>query len=321
MKQISFLLAGGKLKPTSLFGAIEVFEKANQFLQEQDKIPYYEIQLVGEEFSQPMLNSFFSFQSLKHINEIKKTDCIIIPAFELEEDLVTKNTKTIAWIVEQYQKGAEIASLCSGAFLLAATGLLEGKPCSTHWRAKDEFKRMFPGLQLSADKVLTDHQGIYTSGGAMSAFNLCLYLVEKYNGREAALYCAKVLQLDIERQSQAQFHIFLGLKSHADEIIRTIQDYIENNTEEKITVDILATKCAMDRVNFSRRFKKATQLPPIDYIQQVKIEAAKRALEKGHKNINEVMYSVGYIDSKAFRTIFKKVTGLSPTDYRAKFSH
>jgi transcriptional regulator GlxA family with amidase domain len=321
MKQISFLLAGGKLKPTSLFGAIEVFEKANQFLQEKGEPPYYQIQLVGEGFSQAMLNSFFSFHSLKPISEIKKTDIIIIPAFELEEHLITKDTRTIAWIVNQYKNGAEIASLCSGAFLLATTGLLEGKPCATHWRAKADFKRMFPALQLSADKIVTDHQGIYTSGGAMSAFNLCLYLVEKYNGRETALYCAKVLQLDIERQSQTPFHIFMGLKSHADETIRNIQNYIEMNTEEKITVDMLAAKCAMDRVNFSRRFKKATQLPPIDYIQQVKIEAAKRALETGHKNINEVMYSVGYIDIKAFRAIFKKVAGLSPTDYKVKFSH
>lgn len=321
MKKISFLLTGGKLKPTSLFGAIEVFEKANQFLKERGEPPYYEIQLVGEEFAQPVLNSFFSFHSLKPISEIRKTDCIIIPAYEPEEDLITKHTTVLAWIVDQYKNGAEIASLCSGAFLLAATGLLEGKPCSTHWRAEADFKRMFPSLKLSTDKIITDHKGIYTAGGAMSAFNLCLYLVEKYNGRESALYCTKLLQLDIERKSQAPFHIFKGLKSHADEIIRTIQEFIETNTEEKITVDILAAKCHMDRVNFSRRFKKATQLSPIDYIQQVKIEAAKRELETGSKNINEVMYSVGYIDVKAFRTIFKKVAGLTPTDYKAKFSH
>lgn len=321
MKQISFLLAGGKLKPNSLFGAIEVFEKANQFLQEKGEPPYYEIQLVGEEFVQPVLNSFFSFQCLKHISEIKKTDCIIIPAFELEEDLITKHTTVLAWIVDQYKNGSEIASLCSGAFLLAASGLLEGKPCSTHWRAEADFKRMFPSLKLSVDKIITDHKGVYTAGGAMSALNLCLYLVEKYNGRETALFCSKLLQLDIERKSQSPFQIFVGLKNHTDETIRNMQDFIETNTEEKITVDILAAKCNMDRVSFSRRFKKATRLSPIDYIQQIKIEAAKRELETGRKNINEVMYSVGYIDIKAFRTIFKKVAGLTPTDYKAKFSH
>ncbi|MET4141811.1 helix-turn-helix domain-containing protein [Pedobacter sp. UYP1] len=321
MKQICFLLVGGKLKPSSLFGAIEVFEKANLFLQEKGRPPCYSIQLVGEEFGQPMLNSFFSLRSLKHTSEVKKTDCIIIPAFEPEENAKTSYAEALTWLVDQYKNGAEVASLCSGAFLLAACGLLDGKPCSTHWRAEAVFKRMFPKTLLATDKIITDHQGIYTSGGAMSAFNLCLYLVEKHNGREAALFCTKLMQLDIERHSQSPFQIFTGLKKHADEIIRDIQDFIEMNTSEKITVDFLAAKCNMDRVNFSRRFKKATQLPPVDYIQQVKIEAAKRALETGSQNINEIMYSVGYIDAKAFRTIFKKVTGLSPTEYKSKFSH
>jgi transcriptional regulator GlxA family with amidase domain len=321
MKQISFLLAGGKLKPTSLFGAIEVFEKANQFLQQKGEAPYYEIQLVGKEFGQPMLNSFFSLNSLKSIGEVKKTDFIIIPAFEPEENAAGKYENILEWVVNQYKSGAEVASLCTGAFLLASSGLLDDKTCSTHWKAEAVFKRMFPDLKLATDKIITDHKGIYTAGGGMSAFNLCLYLVEKYNGRETALYCSKVLQLDIERQSQAPFSIFKGLKSHTDNTIRRIQEFIESNTEEKITVDLLAAKCNMDRVNFSRRFKKATQIPPIDYVQQVKMEAAKRELEAGRKNINEVMYSVGYVDIKAFRTIFKKVAGLTPTEYKAKFSH
>ena len=321
MKQISFLLVGGRLKPSSLFGAIEVFEKANQFLQEKGQPAYYQIQLVGEEFGQPMLNSFLSLHSLKHTSEIKKTDCIIIPAFEPEENAKTKYAGTLNWLAEQYKNGAEVASLCSGSFLLAASGLLDGKPCSTHWRAEALFKSMFPKPLLATDKIITDHQGIYTSGGAMSAFNLCLYLVEKHNGREMALFCTKLMQLDIERHSQSPFQIFTGLKKHDDEIIRAIQEFIEMNISKKITVDFLADKCNMDRVNFSRRFKRATKLPPVDYIQQVKIEAAKRTLESGGKNINEIMYSVGYIDAKAFRTIFKKVTGLSPTEYKAKFTH
>jgi transcriptional regulator GlxA family with amidase domain len=250
MKQISFLLVGGKLKPSTLFGAIEIFEIANQFLVEKGKPPYYEIQLVGEEFGQPMLNSFLSLGSLKHTSEIKKTDCIIIPAFQPEEEAITKYAAALTWVVEQYKNGAEVASLCSGAFLLAASGLLDDKPCSTHWRVEALFKKMFPKLLLATDKIVTDDQGTYTSGGAMSAFNLCLYLVEKYNGREAALYCTKLMQLDIERQTQAPFQIFMGLKKHTDEVIRDIQNFIEMNSHEKLTVDLLAAKCNMDRVNF-----------------------------------------------------------------------
>lgn len=321
MKQISFLLVGGDLKPSSLFGAIEIFEKANQFFEEKGEAPYYDIQLVGDATDQPILNAIFSLNKLKPVSEISKTDCIIIPAFGPEADALEKYHDALNWVADQHEKGAEVASLCSGVFLLAASGLLnDGKPCSAHWRAERMFKEMFPKLNLGVAKIITEHSGVYTSGGAISAFNLCLYLVEKYNGREVAVYCSKLLQLDIGRQSQSPFQMFEGLKSHTDDTIRNIQEFIETNTREKVTVDILAAKCHMDRVNFSRRFKKATRIPPIDYIQQVKIEAAKRALENGAKNVNQVMYSVGYVDIKAFRSVFKKVVGLSPTEYKAKFS-
>ena len=154
----------------------------------------------------------------------------------------------------------------------------------------------------------------------MSSLNLMLYLVEKYTGREAALYCAKVLQIDIDRNTQSPFIVFQGLKEHADGEIRMVQEYIETHIAEKITVEILADRCAMNRINFSRRFKKATRLSPVDYIQRVKMEAAKRWLEAGRKNVNEVMYGVGYTDVKAFRAIFKKVAGFTPIEYRGKFS-
>ena len=116
------------------------------------------------------------------------------------------------------------------------------------------------------------------------------------------------------------FIVFEGLKGHADTEIRSVQEYIEANIEEKLTVEFLADRSAMNRINFSRRFKRATKVSPVDYIQRVKVEAAKRSLEAGRKNINEVMYGVGYTDVKAFRLIFKKVAGLTPMEYRNKFS-
>jgi transcriptional regulator GlxA family with amidase domain len=197
--------------------------------------------------------------------------------------------------------------------------LLKGLSCSTHWKAEAAFRALFPGLDLATHKIITDHKGLYTAGGAQSSLNLMLYLVEKYNGREAALYCAKVLQIDIERNSQSPFIVFEGLKEHPDDEIRSVQDYIETHIEDKVTVDFLADRCAMNRINFSRRFKRATKISPVDYIQRVKMEAAKRGLEAGRKNINEVMYAVGYTDVKAFRMIFKKVAGITPLEYRLKF--
>ncbi len=321
MKQVTFLLAEGLLKPSCLFGAIEVLEKANEYIVSQGDDPYYTIQLAGADIQQALLNSSFSLQGVQPLSAVTKTDVIILPAFDSRDDFAVSSSRAaLSWVTEQYKNGAEIASLCTGAFLLAATGLLKGQSCSTHWKAEAAFRNLFPNLHLATDKIITDHKGLYTAGGAQSSLNLMLYLVEKYNGREVALYCAKVLQIDIERSSQSPFIVFEGLKEHPDTEIKSMQDYIERHVEEKLTVDSLADRCAMNRINFSRRFKRATKISPVDYIQRVKVEAAKRVLEAGRKNVNEVMYAVGYTDIKAFRTIFKKVAGITPLEYRNKFS-
>jgi len=315
-------MANGLLKPSCLFGAIEVLEKANEFYINKGQPPFYDIQLAGVNLQQRLLNTSFVLQGMKDIQAIKKTDVIIIPSFDSPDDFaINASRDALDWVTRQYKEGAEVASLCTGSFLLAATGLLKGQPCSTHWKAEPAFRSLFPELNLATNKIITDHKGLYTAGGATSSLNLMLYLIGKYNGRETALYCAKVLQIDIERNSQSPFIVFEGMKEHPDEEIRGIQDFIENNIGEKLTVDFLADKCAMHRINFSRRFKRATTISPVDYIQRVKIEAAKRSLEGGRKNINEVMYAVGYTDVKAFRTIFKKIAGITPLEYRNKFSH
>jgi transcriptional regulator GlxA family with amidase domain len=321
MKRVTFLLVDGVLKPSCLFGAIEVFEKANEFYVSKGQLPFYNIQLAGANLQQKLLNTSFSLQGLQDIAQVKRTDVIILPSFDSRDDFGIKgNGQALDWVTEQYKGGAEVASLCTGAFLLAATGLLKGQPCSTHWKAEAQFRSLFPELKLATNKIITDYKGLYTAGGAVSSLNLILYMVEKYNGREVALYCAKVLQIDMERNSQSPFIVFEGLKEHPDREIRQVQDYIENNIEKKVTVDFLADRCAMNRVNFSRRFKRATKISPVDYIQRMKMEAAKRGLESGRKNINEIMYGVGYTDVKAFRTIFKKVAGITPLEYRTKFS-
>ena len=314
-------MADGLLKPSCLFGAIEVLEKANEFYLNNGQAPFYDIQIAGVNLQQQLLNTSFSIQGLKDLQTVKKTDVIILPSYDSRDDFAIRTSReALDWVTQQYKNGAEVASLCTGAFLLAATGLLKGQSCSTHWKAENAFRSLFPQLDLATHKIITDHKGLYTAGGAQSSLNLMLYLVEKYNGREATLYCAKVLQIDVNRNSQSPFIVFEGSKEHPDNEIRSIQAYIETHIEEKVTVDFLAGRCSMNRINFSRRFKRATKISPVDYIQRIKIEAAKRSLEAGRKNVNEVMYAVGYTDVKAFRMIFKKVAGITPLEYRNKFS-
>jgi transcriptional regulator GlxA family with amidase domain len=207
-----------------------------------------------------------------------------------------------------------------GAFLLASTGLLNGKKCSTHWNQANEFRTMFPEVELVDGCIITEEQGIYSSGGANSYWNLLLYLVEKYTDRATAILASKFFAVDIDRDSQSSFMMFQGQKEHDDIEIIKAQEFIEVSYHDKITVDQLADMVAVGRRSFERRFKKATNNTVVEYIQRVKIEAAKRRFESSYKNINEVMFAVGYTDTKAFRTIFKKITGLTPIEYRNKYN-
>jgi len=204
--------------------------------------------------------------------------------------------------------------------MLAASGLLNGKTCSTHWAVADIFRHQFPEVNLQTDQLITDEQGIYTNGGAYSFLNLMLYLVEKYFDRQTAIFCSKVFQIEMDRQSQATFAIFTGQKQHGDDMVIKAQAYIEKNMQEKISVEQLAALFAVGRRNFDRRFIKATGNTPLEYLQRVKIETAKKAFETSRKNINEVMYEVGYSDIKAFREVFRKITGMSPLEYRARYN-
>jgi transcriptional regulator GlxA family with amidase domain len=281
----------------------------------------FQMQLVGLTSEPQVYDKMFSVTPNAVVADDPKADLIIIPAVNGEmSKVIEMNKDFMPWINNQYKRGAEVASLCVGTFLLASSGLLEGKKCATHWMAANDFRKMFPDLDLVSDKIITDEHGIYSSGGANSFWNLILYLIEKYAGRDIALLCAKVYEIEIDRDTQSPFMIFSGQKEHDDEAIRKAQEFIEHNFQEKITVDQLSTMFAMGRRSLERRFKKATCNTVSEYIQRVKIEAAKKSFETSRKNINEIMDDVGYSDTKAFRTVFKRTTGLSPIEYRNKYN-
>lgn len=319
MKHISILVPEGTLLG-SLEGSRQLLTQVNEFYKAKGASPLFQVQLVGLAKETQAGGGLFTINTDKVLEEVDKTDLIIIPAIDGEMTVaLEKNKDFIPWIITQHKNGAEVASLCVGAFLLASTGLLKGRKCATHWLARNNFRKMFPDVNLVDDKIITEEYGIYSSGGAFSYLNLILHLIEKYAGREIAILSAKVFAIEIERDSQSPFMIFQGQKEHEDEPVKKAQEFIEQNFQDKITVDQLATMFSLGRRSLERRFKKATCNTVSEYMQRVKIEAAKKDLESG-KNVNEVMYEVGYADVKAFRTIFRKVTGLSPIEYRNKYS-
>jgi transcriptional regulator GlxA family with amidase domain len=326
MKHLTILVPQGQNNLSSIVGPYKIFTRANAHWKESESYrtgrkELFQIELAGISKEVDFYDGLFCVRPQTHISAIKKTDLIIIPSLNHNyQNAVKGNELLISWIEEQYKLGAEIASICTGAFLLASSGLLDGKTCSTHWAAAEAFRMMFPKVNLQTDQLITDENGIYTNGGAYSFLNLMIYLVEKYYDRETAIFCSKVFQIEMDRQSQSEFAIFTGQKLHGDEMVKEAQTYIESRFREKISMENLSSLFAVGRRNFDRRFIKATGNTPVEYAQRVKIESAKKAFETSRKTINEVMYEVGYSDAKAFREVFRKITGMSPSEYRGRYN-
>ena len=297
------------------------FHTANEFLTAFGKKPVFEVEYVGLNEYVPANNGEYTIRTDRLLKDVAKTDLLIIPpTFGDTTKGIQTNAEAIPYFKNLHQEGSSLASLCIGAFLLAETGLLDGKKCSTHWAHVNEFKEKYPNVEVEDGAIITEHGNIYSSGGASSLWNLVLYLIEKFSDRETAILISKYFALDIGRDSQSQFAIFRGQRNHGDADIQKVQDYIEKCYDDKITIDTLSNLINTGRRTFERRFKEATNNTPIEYIQRVRIEAAKLFFEASRKNVTEIMFDVGYTDTKAFRDIFKKITGLTPIEYRNRFS-
>jgi transcriptional regulator GlxA family with amidase domain len=306
---------------TSISGSLEILTGTNRFLKGAGHKEVFEVDLVSEKMRNIQLQLPAQFMCQKTMDEVLETDLILVPSFITEPDeVLLKNRKTVEWIRMMRQRGTEVASMCRGSYFLAEAGILSGRSCTSHWRSVDDMQQRYPDIDMLPDVVITDENGVYTSGGAFSSIHLVLYLVEKFCGREVGIQISKLFSIDMDRSSQAHFAVFRGQREHEDKEILKAQTYIEENYTRPITVEEIAERTNMSRRNFIRRFKKATNNTPLEYIQRVKVEAAKKALEKGTQNIGELMYEVGYNDAKTFRNVFKRFSGLTPQKYRSKYS-
>lgn len=321
MKHLTILVPKGEHNLSSIVGTFKIFSRANAMWKERTKKEMFTIQLAGISKKVEFYDGLFNVKPHLHISEVRKTDLIVIPSLNHNFDkAIRENGELVSWLSLQHKQGAQIASICTGAFLLASTGLLNGKRCATHWSAAEEFVTRFPKVKLEPGEIITDEDGIYTNGGAYSFLNLVLYLVEKYFDRQTAIQCSKVFQIEMDRDSQQSFIVFKGQKMHGDEMIKKAQAFIESKPHERVSVEKLSSRFSVSRRNFDRRFIKATGNTPLEYYQRVKIETAKKSFESTRKTINEVMYEVGYADEKAFREVFRKITGLSPLEYRHRYN-
>lgn len=320
IKKISILVFEDAVL-TAVAGTLEVLVGTNRFMKESGRPAVFDVELVSDKLRNIRLQMPVQFMCHKTLDEVSDSDLIIVPSFMGSPEVVRKkNRGAVEWLSLMKNKGSEIASLCKGSYFLAEAGLLQGKSCTSHWMAIEDMRNRYPQVTMLPDVIITDQDGIYTSGGAFSSIHLVLYLVEKFCGREAGIQISKMFSIDMDRVSQAHFAVFRGQREHEDEEIMKAQTYLEQNYRKPVSIAEVAGLTHMSTRSFIRRFKKATKNTPLEYLQRVKIEAAKKALEGGTQNINSLMYDVGYNDPKTFRTVFKRVAGLTPQEYRSKYS-
>jgi transcriptional regulator GlxA family with amidase domain len=320
-KKVSILVLEG-CTPMAPIGAMEILNKAGAIHQQvhQTKKPFFETELVGVKSKRVKSSERFSVQCHTTLEKVSKTDLLLIPSIEFDIDNnLSLNKKAIPHLIRLHNGGAELGSMCTGAFMLAATGLLKNKSATTHWYVASAFRTMFPDVMLEDQKVIVDEGGLYSSGGATSAFNLGLYLTEKYCGKETANMATRMLLLDNDRASQTRFSMFIPQTQHKDENIYEAQKAIEADQKKKLTVEVLADIVNLSKRSFIRRFKAATGNTPMEYMQRMNVEKAKRQLENSKNSVEQIIYSLGYNDVHSFRKIFIRYTDLTPTEYRGKY--
>jgi transcriptional regulator GlxA family with amidase domain len=312
------LLIFDEVVPSSITGVIDLLSGANLYLAGMGQPPVFHLELVGEKEDPPPGFPLIGYHTYAHASH---PHLIIIPSFRVDKiSLLSENAAAIEWIKQQRVKGTELASLCVGSYFLAEAGLLDGKEVTSHWAVAGDMQRRYPAIKMRSDRVITDQDGIYTSGGAFSSLKLILYLIEKFCGREAAIWISKMYAIEMDRTSQAHFAVFTGQHQHEDKEILRAQQYIEQHYPDSISMDNLSRLVNMGQRNFIRRFKAATNNTPFEYLQRVRIESAKRALENNDKDVASIMDDAGYKDQKAFRSIFRRLTGLSLQEYKKKYS-
>ncbi len=303
----------------SVAALLDVFETANRFYTEEGQATPFTIDLLhlpehecvsypGHLAIQAGADSYY--------------DLVLIPSFKHDGigESLRANLGWVPWLQDQYREGAALASFCTGAFVLAATGLLDGKPATTHINAEASFAKLFPNVLLQAEAVVTEKDRIYTSGGATNTFHLLMLLLEVYCSRKVAVKAAKVFSIDLDRNRQTYFGTFTPAEDHGDELVKQAQEEIRKKYSTANTIEELIIDVPASRRNLVRRFKQVTGITPIEYLQKTRIEAAKQMLEQSRHSILEVMLESGYNDLKTFRSLFKKTVGMTPKMYREKFS-
>ena len=318
------IIAVERCMPSVVFGLLDIFSLALNwwnYFDGKGKPPDFQVEIATPDGKPVRTFNRIAIQADLAMREAARTNLIFIPALIPPfEDVLERSGDVVAWLREHHARGTMLVSICTGAFLLAEAGILNGKMATTHWKAASLFRQRYPEVTLKPQRMIVDEKNVMTSGGVSAFMDVSVYLIEKYTTPELGAICAKMMVVDPDRISQAPYMIFDYQKSHKDQEILRAQKWMETHFRAAISIDGIAQRVGLGTRTFKRRFKQATGDTPLAYLQRLRIEEAKRHLETGKKSVDEITCRIGYEDSSSFIRLFKKNTGLSPGAYRNKFS-
>ena len=303
---------------------IEVFHAAGLLwpaLQGQNPAPRFNVTTASID-GRPIRSPYgIAVAPETSIDQIKRTDIVVVPSSGLQiDEKMLANSALVPWLRRQYEAGAILAGVCVGAAYLAEAGLLDGRVATTHWALAAQLERRYPQVLWRPEMMVTEEARLLCSGGVTAAADASLYLVEKLCGHQVALECARSLLLGMPRVNQSGYAVLPLSPDHDDEGVRRAETLLQTRCRENLTIEALADLVGMSPRTLARRFKAATGRLPGAYLQAVRIELAKAMLERDGKPIQSVSAEVGYEDAAFFRALFKRSTGMTPAEYRARFA-
>jgi transcriptional regulator GlxA family with amidase domain len=286
--------------------------------------PPFTIEIVGTRRGSVALVSGMPVEARRAASEIEATDIIIVPSILLGAQgwKSGRYPELVAWARRMHGQGALLCSACSGVFLLAETGLFDDQNTTVHWGYGDAFAKAFPKVPLQPERVLVvsgEREELITSGSSMTWHDLVLYLIARHVGATAAQSVARAFALQWHHDGLAPYIVFQGRKDHEDAAIVAAQDWLSTHFSIASAVEEMVRRSELAERTFKRRFKQATGFAPIDYVQRLRVEDAKRRLERTDAPADEISWQVGYQDAAFFRRVFKRMTGLTPGAYRRRF--
>ncbi|MCP4693220.1 MAG: helix-turn-helix domain-containing protein, partial [Desulfobacterales bacterium] len=308
---------------TTIFGPMDILNQSGRLWNRVNKTahtPFFDVTIASADGLPIRSVNHIQIQPHCGINEIKKTDLLIIASATYIDKILELNPELVPWIRHQYNQGAHVASICTGVLLLAETGLLDGKSATLHWGFAREFAARYPRVALQQDRMFLDHGRLYCSAGVSAGMDLSLYLVEKFCGVDAARKSAKTMVLDMDRKFQTPYDCLPPARGRADPLVEKAREWMEKNRTKTVDYDRMANRFRISRRSLERRFKQAIGMTPLVYLQKLRVEQAKRMLEDCTHTFSEITYEVGYEDISFFRKLFIRQTGVRPKEYQRKFA-